>query len=102
MIKTILVIFLFSYNLYAQWMPVKDIPQNVNIPSICVDNTTNTIYAGADNVIYISKDGGNSWQKSAIIDNDADFVNPVVLHENILFLITNFQGPLFLVNVLLF
>jgi len=76
----ILVFFLFINTLFSQWTPVNDIPQNVNIPSILVENET--IYAGADSVIYTSYDGGNSWNKSSTIYNEVDFVSSLAKHQN--------------------
>jgi len=86
----ILFFFLFINTLFSQWIPVNDIPNNINIPSIFTES--NTIYAGADNVIYTSTNGGNSWNKSSVIYSDADFVSSVIKHQNKIYAATYNYG----------
>lgn len=89
--KAIILFFiLFINTLFSQWIPVNDIPNNINIPSIFIED--NTIYAGADNVIYISTNEGNSWSKSSVIYGDADFVSSVIKHQNIIYAATYNYG----------
>lgn len=80
--KYVLILFVFAVfvnNSSAQWVRVEGIPQT-NIPSIFIEG--NTLYAGADSVIYISKDAGKSWSRSSVIHPSADFISSVVKYGN--------------------
>lgn len=37
-----------------------------------------TLYAGAGNILYISRDGGESWSATNIIHPDADYVSAII------------------------
>ena len=85
----IIVLFL-SGIANAQWVRIEAIPPNTNVPSIYIEG--NTIYAGADSVIYISSDGGTSWRKSNSINSAVDFVSSVVKIGNRIFVGTYNYG----------
>ena len=86
----VIIVFFLSGILNAQWVRIEAIPSNTNVPSIYIDG--NTIYAGADSVIYISSDGGTSWRKSNSINSAVDFVSTVIKVGNRIFVGTYNYG----------
>ena len=85
-----IIVFFLSSTAYAQWVRIEAIPPNTNVPSIYIEG--NTIYAGADSVIYISSDGGTNWRKSNSINSAVDFVSSVVKIGNRIFVGTYNYG----------
>ena len=76
----ILLLSLYINETPAQWKRVEEIPATTNAPSIFIDN--NTVYVGADSVIYISYDSGKNWVQSAKIYPDVDFVSAIVKYNS--------------------
>lgn len=79
----ILLLALYINETPAQWKRVEEIPATTNAPSIFVDN--NTVYVGADSVVYISYDSGKNWVQSAKIYPDVDFVSAIVKYNSIIY-----------------
>jgi hypothetical protein len=75
----LLLIFLsiFFINSQAQWIRVNSVPEFMNIPSLAVSGST--IYAGAENRIYISTDNGDSWNITSVINSYVDFVSALLV-----------------------
>lgn len=74
----------------AQRIRVEDIPPMSSVPSIWVEE--NNVYAGADSLIYISKDYGKTWTPSSIITKNVDFVSAIIKHQNKIFVGTYNYG----------
>lgn len=78
--QTFLLLLLFGQaNLSAQeWQKVMELPA-ILIPDISVQG--DTIFAAGINKFYYSFDGGNSWDSTAVIDPELDYITDVV-HQN--------------------
>jgi hypothetical protein len=92
----LLLLIIINFCSPAQWYRENSIPEFTNIPSLYKDN--NTIYAGADSVVYISTDNGSSWRASFRIPGDVDFVSAVLYADGKLFIGTYHYGVYYSVD----
>ncbi|MFA7422019.1 MAG: T9SS type A sorting domain-containing protein [Melioribacteraceae bacterium] len=79
-----LLLLVFQINeTSAQWKKVEGYQDLTIAPSLCIEN--NSIYVGADSAVFISRNSGQSWTKTAKISEDVDFVSAILKHENKLY-----------------
>ncbi|MCI0708177.1 MAG: T9SS type A sorting domain-containing protein [Ignavibacteriae bacterium] len=67
---------------YAQWQQVTQIPTREISTIQLIDDV---LYAGADSLIYISSDGGDTWNRSGLLSGDTEIIPAI----------TKFNGKLF-------
>jgi hypothetical protein len=80
---TLFILITLSSVVDGQWSKVTEIPETSSVPSFFIED--DNIYAGANGMIYISTDGGESWNGSNRISTEVDFVSALTKYDNRIF-----------------
>jgi len=83
-----LISFLFFSTTFSQWKRVEQLPAS---DIFTVYHKDDILYAGGRNVIYISKDNGQTWDSTTAIPN-VPFIDNIIVYKNELFAAAPHKG----------
>lgn len=92
MIRIILLFSVFFINanlIFAQWQKVAQLP-TVEISALEIIDST--FYAGYDSLVYISTDGGNSWQSTNPFSDSTEYIQAITYYKGNLYAGTLLHG----------
>ncbi|NWF88124.1 MAG: hypothetical protein HXY50_01545, partial [Ignavibacteriaceae bacterium] len=82
-------VVLIQTRISAQWNLVENLPVS---EYSTVYEFNDTLYAGTGNRLYISADSGNTWNPSAVIKEEVDFISTILKVDNTIFVGTYAHG----------